>query len=231
MGCVFELKNVTVKYGSKIGIENFNLSLEKGKIVGLLGPNASGKTTLIKTAMMMLPVDSGEVLIDGMPLSEQTKRVTSYLPDTTFFDEDIKVSEGLRLFKDYFGDFDSEKAESMLKDLEVERDKKLKEMTKGMKKRMELALIMSRDARLYLLDEPLNGIDPNSRQYILESIIGNYNPDSTVLIATHLIADVEKVLDEVIFIRDGRLIIHEDADSLRERKNLSIEEYFKEVYQ
>ncbi len=230
MEYIFETKNLTIKYGQKIAIEDFNIKLKKGKIIGLLGPNGSGKTTLMKSAMKMLPIDSGEILIDGMKPSADTKKITSFLPDVSFFNDDLKVSEVLKLFKGYFSDFNYEKAEKMIQSLEVDIDKQIKELSKGMQERLQVALIMSRDAKLYLLDEPLGAVDASSRQYILETIIKNYNSDATVLISTHLIHDIEKILDEAIFIEEGRVLFHDNTDSIREKQQMSIEDYFKEVF-
>ncbi len=230
MEYIVETKHLTVKYGSKIAIDDVTIKLDRGKIIGLLGPNGAGKTTLIKTLMKMLLADSGEILIDGMKPSEKTKAITAYLPDKLLFDDNTKVAETLRVFKDFFSDFDDEKADKMMTDLGVDKTVKIKELNKGMKERLQIALIMSRKANLYLLDEPLASVDPSSRQYILETIIAAYSKDATVLISTHLIHDIEPVLDEAVFIKDGKIILHENVDEIREREHMSIEDYFKEVF-
>ncbi len=230
MSYIFETKNLSIKHGSKIAIDDLSLKLNSGKIIGLLGPNGAGKTTLLKTAMKMIPISSGKLLIDGKSPSEDTKQITSYLPDRLFFDEKLSVTKTLDLFKDYFNDFDYDKAASMIEDLGVDKTSKIKDLSKGMKEKLQISLIMSRDAKLYLLDEPLAAVDAASRQYILDTIINNYKEDATIIISTHLIHDIEKVLDEVIFINNGKLLFHDETDNIRERQNRSIEDYFKEVF-
>ena len=227
---VFECKNLSKSYGYETALNSINLSLERGKIIGLLGPNGSGKTTLIKLANNLLTPSSGLVLINGNKPGVETKKVVSYLPDKNYLDDSQNINSILRLFKDFYADFNEEKALSMLSDLKIDPRRRFKYLSKGNKEKVQLILVMSRDADLYLLDEPIAGVDPVAREYILDTIIKNYNRRGTIIISTHLIADVERVLDEVIFINKGDILLHESAEHIKSAHNKSIDEYFREVF-
>lgn len=230
MSVILKLNNLSVKYGNHYAIKNLNLELEKGRIIGLLGPNGSGKTTLIKTIMGLLIASEGEVLIDGMKPSHKTKAIISYLPDNMYLDKNLKINNIIKYFDDFYEDFDAAKAEAMIERLGVERSKHLKKLSKGMLEKVQLSLVMSRAAKLYVLDEPLGAVDPAAREFILNTILGEYNPEASLIISTHLLQDVEKILDEAVFIKQGSLVLHEGADSIRERTGDSLDAYFKEVF-
>lgn len=225
-----ECMALTKIFGSVRALDNVNLRLEKGKIIGLLGPNGSGKTTLLKAAAGLLTPTGGQILIGGKLPGEETKAVVSYLPDRNFLNGAMKVSETLDLFEDFYSDFDRARAESMLDSLQIDRSKKYKSLSKGTKEKVQLVLVMARRARLYLLDEPIGGVDPATRDYILNTIVSNYAEDATVVISTHLITDIEPVLDEVLFLRYGQLVLHSTADQIREEHGKSVDEYFREVF-
>lgn len=226
---ILEVKNVSKSFDDKKIIDAVSFEVKQGKIVGLLGKNGSGKTTVIKMINDLLTIDSGEILIDGQKISEKTKAVVSYLPERTYLDSNNTIDEIFRYFEDFYADFDRAKAEKLLKDLELDIHAKLSKMSKGMKEKVQLVLVMSRNAKLYILDEPLGGVDPVTRDHILKTILSNFNDGSSLLITTHLIADVEKILDEVIFIDKGKIILNEDADKLRSGKKASIDEIFRRM--
>ena len=227
---IVQCNNLTKIFGAKPALENVSLNLGRGKIVGLLGPNGSGKTTLINTANGLLTPTSGNLLIDGKIPGYETKKIVSYLPDKNYLSDRMTVRELVKMFEDFYADFDSAKAYTMIENLHIRPDDKLKTLSKGNKEKVQLILVMSRAADLYLLDEPIGGVDPATRDYILDSIIKNYSENATVVISTHLITDIEKVLDEVIFIKDGNIIIHESVDDLRAREGKSVDEVFREVF-
>lgn len=227
---ILQCKNLSKKYGATEALKSIDLELEAGRIVGLLGPNGSGKTTLIKLANGLLKPTEGELLIDGNKPGRQTKTMVAYLPDRDFLPDYMSVSQLIKYYSDFFDDMDIDKAEEMLKSLDLDKDMKLKKMSKGTKEKVQLILTMSRDARVYFLDEPIAGVDPAARDYILRTIITNYNPDALVVISTHLIADVENVLDEVVFIKEGNIVLHKDADTIREEEAKSIDGLFREVF-
>ncbi len=227
---IVKCENLSKNYGNKKALKNVNLSLEKGKIIGLLGPNGSGKTTLIKLINDLLAPTSGKVLINGMTPGIETKKIISYLPERTYLNSNMKVSELIAFFKDFYDDFDETKAKKLLKQLNINANDKLKTMSKGMKEKVQLVLVMSRKAKLYVLDEPIGGVDPAARDYILKTIMNNFSDDSSIIISTHLISDVEKILDDVIFIKDGKVLFVKDADDLRREKNASIDEIFREEF-
>lgn len=229
-GYILQCNNLTKKYGKSVALDNFSLSLERGKIVGLLGPNGSGKTTLIKTATGLLTPTSGQILIDGKAPGYETKALISYLPDKNHLPLSMKIKDLLVMFEAFYSDFDIEKAKEMIGVLNIKLDAKLKTLSKGNQEKVQLILVMSRKASLYLLDEPIGGVDPATRDYILNSIIRNYSENSTVLISTHLIADVESILDEIIFIKEGQLVLHDSVDSVRENEGKSIDQLFREVF-
>ena len=227
---ILECKALTKTYGKEDALKAVNLKLGRGRIIGLLGPNGSGKTTLIKLANGLLVPTSGDILIDGVAPNIESKRKISYLPDKNYLDDDQSVDSIIQLFKDFYDDFDEEKAQQMLASLHIDPSKRMKTLSKGTKEKVQLILVMSRKADLYLLDEPIAGVDPAAREYILDTIIKNYDENSTVIISTHLISDVEKVLDEVIFIQNGNIVLHKGVDEIREAQGMSVDEYFREVF-
>ncbi len=227
---VLECTGVSKKYGKKEVLKNINLQLERGKIIGLLGPNGSGKTTLIKIINGLLTADEGDIKVSGEQIGIESKKIISYLPDRTYLADWMKVKDIVGMFDDFYKDFSREKAEDMLKRLNINEDDRLKTLSKGNKEKVQLILVMSRQAQLYLLDEPIGGVDPAARDYILNTIITNYNPDASVVISTHLISDVEKILDEAVFINNGEIVLHESVDDIREKYSTSVDGYFREVF-
>ena len=225
-----ECKHVTKKYGVKVALDDVNLTLEKGKIIGLLGPNGSGKTTLIKLLNDLLVPNSGEILIQENHPGVETKKIISYLPERTYLNFNMKIKEVIQYFKDFYEDFREEVAYELLKKLDINPDDKLKTLSKGMKEKVQLILVMSRKAQLYILDEPIGGVDPAARDYILDTILKNFNEEATIIISTHLISDIEKILDEVIFIKKGKIVLHESSDQLRDESGKSIDGYFREEF-
>ena len=217
-------------YGSVKALDGVDLHLEEGRIVGLLGPNGSGKTTLIKLASRLLVPTRGEVRICGELPSPVTKAMVSYLPDRNYLPDWMKAGDLLDMYEDFFDDFDRSRAMDMLNALNIDLDMPLKKMSKGTKEKVQLILTMSRHAKLYLLDEPIAGVDPAARDFILRTIISNYDETATVLISTHLIADVENVLDEAIFLKEGKIVLHQNVDELRDTTGKSVDEYFREVF-
>lgn len=227
---VMKCTDLCKSYGSKKALENVNFELHRGKIVGLLGPNGSGKTTLIKIANGLLTPTSGKVEINGEQVGVGSKSKVSYLSDCLSLPDYMKVTELVIYFKDFYADFDAEKAFGMLQNLGVDKNARLKALSKGTKEKVQLILAMSRNADLYLLDEPMGGVDPATRDYILNTIISNFRENSTVVISTHLISDVEKVLDEVIFINNGKIVLEDSVDNIRDNKGKSVDELFREVF-
>lgn len=230
MGAMLEVSGLSKRYDKVTALDNVSFSLPKGKIVGLLGPNGSGKTTMIKIAAGLLTPNSGRVLIDGMPVGAATKAVVSYLPDRQFLQDRMRVGDALDYYADFFKDFDRMRAVEMLKRLNVPADRGMKALSKGTREKLQLVLAMARRARLYLLDEPIGGVDPATRDYILHTIISNYNPEAAVIISTHLIADVEPVLDDVIFLDHGHVALHESCEEIRETRGQSVDALFREVF-
>lgn len=230
MNTILECSNLTKKFGSKEALSEVNCAIPRGRIVGLLGPNGSGKSTMIKLANGLLTPTSGSIHIAGMPPSIETKNIVSYLPERTYMNEWMTVSELVKFFEDFYEDFSSIKAFNMIADLGISSKDRIKTMSKGTKEKVQLILVMSRDAELYLLDEPIGGVDPAARDYILNTIISNYNENATVLISTHLIADIEKVLDEVVFINQGHIVMQSSVDDIREKQHKSVDELFREVF-
>ena len=225
-----ECKNLYKNYGKREVLKNINLKINKGKIYGLLGPNGSGKTTLIKLINDLLVPTNGTILINGKNPSIESKKIISYLPERTYLNFDVKISETIEYFKDFYDNFDEKKAYELLKRLNINKDDKLKTMSKGTKEKVQLVLVMSRKADIYILDEPIGGVDPASRDYILDTILKNFNDNASIIISTHLISDVEKVLDDVIFISDGKIILNESADKLRNERKKSIDAIFREEF-
>ena len=225
-----ECRALTKRYGDKTALDGADLTLDSGRIVGLLGPNGSGKTTLIKLANGLLTPTSGEILIDGQKPSRETKAIVSYLPDRNALPEWMTVAQTVGYYADFYADFRREAAEEMLDRLGLDRKQRVKTLSKGTREKLQLILVMSRQAKLYLLDEPIGGVDPATRDYILRTIISNYSEDATVVISTHLIADVEQVLDEVVFLREGHIVLHESVETIRDEKGKSVDELFREVF-
>ncbi|MDY4412981.1 MAG: ABC transporter ATP-binding protein [Ruminococcus sp.] len=230
MGEILKCEGLCKSYGNKEALIDLNLTLESGKIIGLLGPNGSGKTTLIKLACGLLKPTKGKILIDGMEVGTETKAVVSYLPERNYIPLWMTVENIIDFFCDFYKDFRKELAYDMLKRLNINPKDRIKTMSKGTKEKVQLILVMSRNAKLYLLDEPIAGVDPAARDYIMDTILTNYNPDASVIISTHLIQDIEKILDDVIMIQYGHLRIHGGADDIREQKNMSIDQLFREVF-
>lgn len=212
MNTILECKNLSKSFGSTKALDGINLTIEKGRIVGLLGPNGSGKTTFIKICNELLTPTSGEVRIKGFNPGVETKKIVSYLPEKTYLNDWMKVSQIIRFFQDFYADFIPEKAYDMLKRLNIDPNSRLKTLSKGTKEKVQLILVMSRDAQLYLLDEPIGGVDPAARDYILDTIISNYNENAAVILSTHLIADIEKVLDDIIFLKEGQIVLNKTVD-------------------
>lgn len=227
---VFVCEKVSKRYGSFQALKQVSFSVGKGKIVGLLGPNGSGKSTLIKLANGLLVPTEGTIKIDGEPVGRRTKSMVSYLPERTYLNTWMRVEEMVEYFADFYEDFSKEKAYTMLSELHIDRKQRLSQLSKGNREKVQLILVMSRSARLYMLDEPIGGVDPAARDYILRTIIGNYNPEATVIISTHLISDVENILDEVVFIKEGQLLMQKDVESIRMESGKSIDALFREVF-
>ena len=225
-----EIENLTKEFGTLTALDNVVLELEKGQIVGLLGPNGSGKTTLIKIMNGLLTPTAGAVSINGIKPGIETKKIVAYLPDRNSLPEYMTTRQLIELYQDFFDDFNIVKAETMISELGIDMTQQMKRMSKGTKEKLQLCLVMARDAQVYLLDEPIGGVDPATRDYILRTIISNYNEDAVVIISTHLIADIESVLDDVIFIREGKIVLHESAEKIREEKEESIDQLFREVF-
>ena len=225
-----EFKNVNKSYGKKLALDDVSFSIKKGKIVGLLGSNGSGKTTIIKLINDLLVEDNGSILIEGNKPGIDTKKKVAYLPERTYLNMNVKVTDLLKYFEDFYDDFDINKATELLKKLNIDGNDKLKTMSKGTKEKVQLILVMSRKADLYVLDEPIGGVDPAGRDYILETILTNFNEDSSLLISTHLISDIENILDDVIFIKNGKIVLNENAENIREKTGKTIDSLFREEF-
>lgn len=231
MDNIVEFKDVHKSFGSKKALNGINLEIKKGKIIGLLGPNGSGKSTMIKIINALLQPDSGEIIINGDKPSVESKKIISYLPEKTYLNDWMKVKDLLKFFQDFYEDFEMDKALEMIKNLDIDVNQKLKSMSKGTKEKVQLILVMSRKAKLYVLDEPIGGVDPAARAYILKTIIKNYQEDSTLLIATHLISEVESICDDIIFINKGDIVLQGETESIREEKGKSIDALFREEFE
>ena len=227
---ILECRGLSRHFGAVRALDNVNLTVEPGRIVGLLGPNGSGKTTLLKLANGLLTPSGGEILVDGKKPGTETKAVVSYLSDKEYLPDWMNARQLLEFFGDFYADFDAERAREMIQHLGIQDDMRIKEMSKGTREKVQLILVMSRKAKLYLLDEPIGGVDPAARDYILDTIIRNYNPEAAVVISTHLIADVEQVLDDVIFIQNGGILLQSSVDEIREEQGKSVDQYFREVF-
>lgn len=230
MSEILKADQLTKRYGGLFALDHVDLSLERGRIVGLLGPNGSGKTTLLKIAAGLLSPSEGELTIDGEMPGKSTKRVVAYLPDRPVCSKSMRVRDLVKKLDDFFDDFDREQALQLLSEMDIDLDKRFKELSKGTIDKVQIVLTMSRKAALYLLDEPIGGVDPAARELIIKTIINNYNPEATVVIATHLIADVEPVLDDVVFLKQGHIVLHQDVDGLRAEREKSVDEIFREVF-
>ena len=227
---ILECKKLSKRYGKVQALDAVDITIEPGRIIGLLGPNGSGKTTLIKLANGLLTPESGEILIDGKKPGPETKKIVSYLPDRSYLPDWMNTEKLMDFFGDFYEDFERSRAEEMLTHLAIDPQQRLKEMSKGTLEKVQLIMVMSRKASLYLLDEPIGGVDPATRDYILDTIIKNYNPSASVIISTHLIADVEQVLDDVIFINKGKVVLQSSVDDIREKNNKSVDALFREVF-
>ena len=230
MGEILRCTNLVKNYGKTTALNEISLTLEEGKIVGLLGPNGSGKTTLIKLINGLLTPTSGEVTVCGYKPGKESKALVSYLPDNIYLNSWMKIQQIVEYFTEFYADFRSDLAYEMLERLGIQKEMKLKSLSKGNKEKVCLILAMSRNAKLYVLDEPIAGVDPAARDYVISTIINNYNPESTVLISTHLISDIEEVLDEVIFIQNGEILLKKSVDEIREENGKSVDELFREVF-
>ncbi len=224
------LDHVTKNYGHEVALMDVSLNIQPGRIIGLLGPNGSGKTTIIKLINGLLQPSLGNIYIHGQLPSPASKKVVSYLPDTTYLNENMKIIDAINYFQDFYADFNVQRAYQLLNDLHLQPNQKLNSLSKGNKEKVQLILVMSREADLYVLDEPIGGVDPAARDYILRTIIQNRRPNSSVLISTHLIADIEQVLDEAIFINQGRILLHENTTVMRNQYGKSIDEIFRDQF-
>ena len=231
MNPILECRNLSKKYGNHFyALNDLTLALDSGQIGGLLGPNGSGKATRIKLINGLLNPSSGEVLIDGKAPGVDTKKIVSYLPERTYLDESMKVRDIILFFADFYDNFITDRAYQMLSDLEISADARLRTLSKGTKEKVQLILVMSRDAKLYILDEPIGGVDPAARDYILHTILANYNEESTILLSTHLIHDIENILDRVVFLKEGRLAMNAPVDDIRMEQGRSVDTLFREVF-
>ena len=227
---LLEFRNLSKFYGDKKVLENINFTVKQGRIVGLLGKNGTGKSTLIKLINDLLTPTSGEVLIDGKKPCVETKKIISYLPERTYLDKSMTVNEVVKYFSEFYEDFDKEKAERLLKDLDLDKNQRLTKMSKGMQEKVQLIMVMSRNAKLYVLDEPMGGVDPATRDYILDTILTNFCEGASVIISTHLISDVERILDDCIFIDKGNIVLSGSVDEIRNREEASIDEVFRRYF-
>lgn len=227
---MIQCEHVKKEYGRKTALADFSAEFETGKIIGLLGPNGSGKTTLIKILAGLLTTEEGVVRIDKKPIGVDTKRIVSYLPERPYLSSAFRVKDIIRTFEEFYEDFDKGVAEQMLQSLHIDTKSRIASLSKGNREKVQLVMVMSRRAKVYLLDEPMGGVGPAARDFILKTILNNYNEEACVLISTHLISDVEKILDEVIFIKDGELVLHESVDRIREEEKKSVDALFREVF-
>ena len=227
---VLECTGVSKKYGKKEVLKNINLQLERGKIIGLLGPNGSGKTTLIKIINGLLTADEGDIKVSGEQIGIESKKIISYLPDRTYLADWMKVKDALAIFVDMYADFDLDKCLSIMSRFQIDESMRIKTMSKGTKEKFQLALVMSRKAKIIVLDEPIGGVDPAAREVILDTILENYSADQTILIATHLIADIERIFSTVVFIKNGQIVLNKEVEEVRQETGKSIDELFREEF-
>lgn len=230
MNNIVEVKSLTKNYFNKKALNQLDLNIEKGKVVGILGPNGSGKTTLIKILTGLLRESKGEVTIDGYNVGVHTKSIISYLPDRNFLYNWMNIKDAGEFYSDFYSDFDNERFEELLEFMKLEKNMKITSLSKGMHEKLNLSLVLSRNAKLYILDEPIAGVDPVARDQILDAILTNYNEDSSMIITTHLVRDMENIFDDVIFLKDGEIILHGNAESLREEKGKQIDDLYKEIF-
>ncbi len=227
---LLEIKDLNKSFDDKEVLKNINLTISKGKIIGLLGKNGAGKTTLIKLVNDLLTITSGEIFVNGKKIGIESKKVISYLPERTYLDKSMSVKQVLKYFSEFYDNFDVDKAKKLIKDLDLDENLRISKMSKGMQEKLQLILVMSRKCDLYILDEPLGGVDPATRDYVLDTILSNFCEGASVIISTHLISDIERVLDEVIFMDKGKIILQEECDSLRNKENESIDEIFRRMF-
>ena len=227
---LLECKNLCKEFDKKTILQDINLKIPRGKIIGLLGKNGAGKSTLIKLINDLLTATSGEILINGENPGVNSKKIIAYLPERTYLDKEMTIKQAINYFDEFYQNFDSDKAIRLLKDLDLDINKKISKMSKGMQEKLQLVLVMSRDAELYILDEPLGGVDPATRDYILDTILSNFSEGASVIISTHLISDVERILDEIIFVDQGKIVLTSSADELRNKENASIDEVFRRYF-
>lgn len=227
---LLECRGVTKSYGNKKVLDGIDLVLEKGRIIGLLGKNGTGKSTLLKLINGLLTLDGGQITFQGESIGVESKRRIAFLPERTYLDKSMTVHQVIAYFSDFYDNFDAEKARKLLKDLSLDESMRLQKMSKGMQEKVQLVLVMSRKADLYILDEPLGGVDPATRDYILDTILTNFNPGASVLISTHLISDIERILDDVVFIDSGKIALAENCDELRDREGCSVDEIFRRMF-
>lgn len=228
---ILECKGLTKQYNNRVNaLTNLNLVLERGQIIGLLGPNGSGKTTLIKLINDLLIPTAGQIFIDGMEPGVETKKIVSYLPERTYLDPTMKIKDIIAYFADFYENFVSDRAYHMMTDLEIDINSRLRTLSKGTMEKVQLALVMSRDAQLYVLDEPIGGVDPAARDYILNTILTNYNENATILLSTHLITDIENILDRVLFLKGGQVVLNSTVDEIRMNQGKSVDALFREVF-
>ena len=227
---LLEIKNLNKSFDNKTILDDINLKISKGKIIGLLGKNGAGKSTLIKIINDLLTIDSGKVLFKGKKIGVYSKEHIAYLPERTYLDKSMKVKEAIDFFSDFYKDFNKDKAYELLKNLDLDKDQRITKMSKGMQEKLQLILVMSREADLYILDEPLSGVDPATRDYILDTILTNFKEGASIIISTHLISDIERILDEVVFIDKGKIILQSEADTLRKKEKSSIDEIFRRMF-
>ena len=227
---LLECKNLCKEFDKKTILQDINLKIPRGKIIGLLGKNGAGKSTLIKLINDLLTATSGEILINGENPGVNSKKIIAYLPERTYLNKEMTIKQAINYFDEFYQNFDSDKAIRLLKDLDLDINKKISKMSKGMQEKLQLVLVMSRDAELYILDEPLGGVDPATRDYILDTILSNFSEGASVIISTHLISDVERILDEVIFVDQGKIVLTSSADELRNKENASIDEIFRRYF-
>jgi len=227
---LLKIENLSKSYGKRKVLKNISFTINEGRIVGLLGKNGTGKTTLIKLINDLLTRDSGEILVNGNKIGVESKKDISYLPERTYLDKSMKVKEVVKFFEEFYDNFDAKKAHKLLKDLGLDEEQKLSKMSKGMQEKVQLVLVMSRKVKLYILDEPLGGVDPATRDYILDTILTNFNENASIIISTHLISDIERILDDVIFIDKGKIVLTSEADKLREKEKTGIDEIFRRMF-
>ncbi len=227
---LLECIGVKKSYGNRKVLDGIDLRLEEGRIIGLLGKNGTGKSTLLKLINDLLTLDEGKILFRGEAIGVESKKRIAFLPERTYLDKTMTVRQVIAYFSDFYDNFDADKARKLLKELSLDEEMRLQKMSKGMQEKVQLVLVMSRKADLFILDEPLGGVDPATRDYILDTILSNFNPGASVLISTHLISDIERILDDVIFIDDGKIALSENCDELRNREGASVDEIFRRMF-